>query len=86
MDCLCPFHSTCWRENQFPWSTINVATVITSSIIILAFAMCHVYVWYALNDDDSDNESTPDNKGIPFKLVLACDDIQRSSLNYQMTN
>ena len=86
MDCLCPFHPTYWRENQFPWSTINVATVITSSIVILAFALCHVYVGYALNDDDSDNESTPDSKAIPFKMVLACDDIQRASLNYQMTN
>ena len=53
---------------------------------MLAFAMCHVYVGYALNDDDSDNESTPDSKAIPFKMVLACDDIQRVSLNYQMTN
>jgi hypothetical protein len=55
---------------------------------ILAFAMCHVYVGYALNDD-SDNESTPDNKAIPFKLVLGCEDIinyQSISLNYQMTN
>ena len=75
---------TCWRENQFPCSTINVAIVITSSIVILAFAMCHVYVGYALYHYTKLCNQLVDQ--VVSITVLACDDIQQSSLNYQMTN
>ena len=62
----------------------TVAIVITSVIVILAFAMCHVYVGYALYHYTKLCSQLVDQ--VVSITVLACDEIQRSSLNYQMMN